>query len=53
MELLKYFPFVKVMPLPNEKDQLIAEIKEAVKELKLVRSGKKKARDAKELLNEL
>jgi hypothetical protein len=35
------------------KARLIKEIKEAVEEMKLVRAGKKKARNAEEFLNEL
>jgi hypothetical protein len=53
MELLKNFPYVKTEPLTKEKHLLINEIKEAVDELKLVRSGKKKARNAEDFLNEL
>ncbi|MFM9836637.1 MAG: hypothetical protein ACKVOQ_00150 [Cyclobacteriaceae bacterium] len=53
MELLNNFSFVKSKPLTDEKAELIAEIKEAVENLKLVRQGKLKARLAKELLDEL
>jgi hypothetical protein len=53
MELLNNFSFVKSKPLTDEKAELIAEIKEAVENLKLVRQGKLKARPAKELLDEL
>ncbi len=35
------------------KERLIAEIKEAVRFINLVKEGKRKARPAKELLNEL
>lgn len=35
------------------KEQILLELKEAVRELKLVEQGKLKARPAKELLNEL
>jgi len=38
---------------PAKKEKLISEIKEAVGEMKLIRSGKKKARSAEEFLNEL
>jgi len=44
---------VKAELLSGEKDQLIKEIKEAVKEMKLIRRGKLKARPVKELLDEL
>ena len=53
MEILKNFKFVKAEPFVEEKTQLVDEIKEAVENLKLVRSGKLKARPATELLNEL
>ncbi len=35
------------------KEELRQEIKEAVEEMKLIRTGKKKARNAEEFLNEL
>jgi len=39
--------------LTKEKHLLISEINEAVDELKLVRIGKKKARNAEDFLNEI
>ena len=53
LEVLKGLSYVKAKPLTNEKALLMGEIKEAVENLKLVRTGKLKARPAKELLNEL
>ncbi|MFP5040338.1 hypothetical protein [Parasediminibacterium sp. JCM 36343] len=53
MEVLKSLPYMKTTTLPDEKALLIAEVKEAVENLKLVRQGKIKARPAKDLLNEL
>lgn len=53
MEVLKSISFVKVKPVTNEKALLKKEIREAVEEFNLVRAGKKKARPARELLNEL
>ena len=53
MEVLKNFTFVKAKPINEDQEQLIAEIKEAVENVKLVRKGKLKARPARELLNEL
>lgn len=35
------------------KEQVLAGVKEAVEELKLVKAGKKKARNAEDFLNEL
>lgn len=53
MELLKNFKFVRAKPLTDEKEQLVAEIKEAVENLKLVREGKLKARNAEDFIYEL
>ena len=53
MELLRSLSFVKVRKLTDEKAQLIDELKEAVEEMKLIRSGKKKARNAEDFINEL
>lgn len=53
LEVLKSLPYVKTQLLTEEKAQLISEIKEAVDNLKKVRSGKMKARPAKDLLDEL
>lgn len=52
LELLKHFKFVKTKKLTKKKN-IRKDIKEAVKELNLVLAGKKQARDAKELLDEL
>ncbi|MCF8459318.1 MAG: hypothetical protein K9G46_01210 [Flavobacteriales bacterium] len=53
MEVLKSLPYVKTQQLTDEKAELLSDIREAVENLKLVRSGKMKARPAKDLLNEL
>jgi hypothetical protein len=54
MELLKSFSFVKkATPISDAKASLMQEIREAVEELKLVREGKLKARNAEDLINEL
>jgi hypothetical protein len=52
MELLESFSFVKVRPITNEKALLLSEIREAVDNVNLVKSGKLQARPAKELLSE-
>jgi hypothetical protein len=44
---------VKIKPLTDEKALLMSEIREAVEEMKLIRSGKKEARDVNDFLNEL
>ena len=49
LELLKHFKFVKIESISEKKE----EIKEAVKELNLIRFGKMKGIPARELLNEL
>lgn len=53
MELLKNFPYIKAKTITDEKTVLAGEIKEAVKEMKLIRAGKKKTRSAEDFLNEL
>ncbi|MCK5469588.1 MAG: hypothetical protein KAI99_13800 [Cyclobacteriaceae bacterium] len=54
MELLKNFNFVKkATPLSDAKANLMQDIREAVEELKLVKEGKLKARNAEDLINEL
>jgi len=53
LEVLKGLSYVKAKTISDEKALLMEEIKEAVENLNLVRQGKKKARPAKDLLNEL
>ena len=53
MELLGSLSFVKVKAVNEEKMQLIDEIKEAVQDMKLIKAGKKKARNAEDFINEL
>ncbi|MCX6273424.1 MAG: hypothetical protein NTU44_19825 [Bacteroidetes bacterium] len=53
MELLGSISYIKAKPLTEAKALLLEELKEAVDEMKLIRTGKKKARDAEEFLNEL
>ena len=54
MEILKSLTFVNTAtPISTAKAELINEIREAVNELNLINEGKLKARDARELLNEL
>jgi len=45
--------YVKVKLISDEKALLMSEIKEAVEEMKLIRAGKKKSRNAEDFLNEL
>ena len=53
LEVLKGLSYVKTTHLTDTKAILISEIKEAVDEMKLIRTGKKKARNAEDFLNEL
>ena len=53
MDLLKSISDVKAKPLTDAKALLLEEIREAVEEMKLIRAGKKKARNAEDFLNEL
>ncbi len=53
MEVLKSLPYVKAKPLTDEKARLMEELKDAVKELSLIRQGKLKGIPAKNLFNEL
>lgn len=53
MEVLNGISFIKATQLTDEKAVLMKEIREAVQEMKLIKAGKKKARNAEEFLNEL
>lgn len=51
--LLKDLSYVKTKTLSPAKARFLEELKEAVEELNLIKAGKKKARNAEDLLNEL
>ena len=53
LEVLKGLSYVKTKTISNEKALLLEELKDAVEELNLIRKGKLKGINAKELLNEL
>ncbi len=53
LEVLSGLPYVKTIPITDAKALLMQEIKEAVEEMKLIRSGKKQARNAEDFLNGL
>ena len=53
MEVLRSISFVKAKQLTGSKAQTLQELREAVEEMKLIRAGKKKARNAEDFLNEL
>ena len=53
MEVLKSISYVKVKPLTPYKADVLEGIKEAVEEMRWVKAGKLKARNAEDLLDEL
>lgn len=53
LDVLNGMSNVKVKTLTETKAVLMKEIREAVEEMKLIRAGKKKARNAEDFLNEL
>jgi hypothetical protein len=53
IELLKNFSFVKAKPLTPYKSKVLEDVKEAVEEMKLIKAGKMKGRNAEDLFNEL
>ena len=53
MDMLRSIYYVKDKPLTDAKALLMEDIREAVEEMKLIRAGKKKARNAEDFLNEL
>jgi len=44
---------VETKQLTDTKAELMSDIREAVEEMKLIKAGKKQARDVKDFLNEL
>jgi hypothetical protein len=52
-EVLRSISYVRAKQLTDNKALLMEEIKEAVEEMKLIKSGKKKAHNAEVFLNEL
>ena len=53
MELLQNFSFVKAKMLTPHKAKVLEDVKEAVEEMKLIKKGKLKARNAEDLFHEL
>jgi hypothetical protein len=53
MDVLQHFSYVKVKPLTDEQALLLTEVREAVEEMKLIKGGKKQARDVEDFLHEL
>jgi len=53
MDVLKSISYIKAKQLTDTKALLMEEMREAVEEMKLVRAGKLKTRDAEDFLNGL
>ncbi len=53
LEVLRSISYVKAKPITDAKALLMEEIREAVEEMRLIKAGKKQARDAEDFLNEL
>ncbi len=53
LEVLQRISYVKAKQLTDTKALLMEEMREAVEEMKLIRAGRKKARNAQDFLNEL
>lgn len=53
MELLQSLSFVKAKTLTPYKAKVLEDVKEAVEEMKFIKEGKLKARNAEDLFNEL
>ena len=53
MELLNSLSFVKAKPLTPQNAEVLESIKDAAEEMKLIKAGKMKARNAEDLFNEL
>jgi hypothetical protein len=50
MDVLQHISYVKATPLTDEKALLLQELREAVEEMKLIKNGKKKARNVEDFL---
>ena len=53
MEVLKSLSYVKAKTLTPYKAKVLEDLKEAVEEMKLVKKGKLRARNAEDIFNEL
>ena len=53
LEVLKGLTFVKTKKLTDSKATILSDLREAVEEMKLIKSKKKKARNAEDFLNQL
>ncbi|MDZ7608800.1 MAG: hypothetical protein U5K79_25170 [Cyclobacteriaceae bacterium] len=53
LEVLNSITYVKARAITDAKAILMLELKEAVEEMKLIKAGKKKARNSEDFINEL
>lgn len=53
MDVLRSISYVKAKPLTESKARLLSELKDAVDEINLIKTGKKQAKNAEDFLNEL
>lgn len=53
MELLQSFSFVKAKTITPYKAKVLEDVKDAVEEMKLIKAGKLKARNAEDLFHEI
>jgi len=53
LEILDSLPYVETKQLTDTKAELISDLREAVEEMKLIKAGKKQARNVEDFLNEL
>jgi len=53
LEVLQRISYVKAKQLTDTKALLMEEMREAFEKMKLIRAGRKKARNAEDFLNEL
>ncbi len=53
MDVVKSICYVKAKQLTDAKALLMEEIREAVEEMKLIKTGKKKVRNAEDFLNDV
>ena len=53
MELLQSLSFVKAKQLSPYKAKILEDVREAVEEMKLIKAGKLKARNAEDLFHKL
>lgn len=52
MDVLRSISYVKAKPLTESKALILSELKDAVDEINLIKTGKKTARNAEDFLNE-